>query len=173
MGQGLASTGTCGAPRALATEGRGARHGPCSRSTRRMKWTDPSSFEPSLPTAPCLSTPGGPQATLIVLTGTQAGRLVPVDRNGVLVGRSDDADLVVRDPGVSGHHARIAPTGGHSFYVEDLRSANGTFVGPTRIGVSLLEQGDGLRLGPRLRLRFARTDDVDAHQPSGVSIRDS
>ena len=152
-----------------------------------MKWTDPSSFDPSLPAAERLSAPRGARATLIVLTGTQAGRLVPVDRNGVLVGRSDDADLVVCDPGVSDHHARIAPlgpgpglgmggaiTGGRFFYVEDLRSANGTFVGPTRIGVSLLEQGDGLRLGPQLRLRFARTDEIDAGpQPCDSAIRDS
>jgi diguanylate cyclase (GGDEF)-like protein len=139
-----------------------------------MKWTDPSSFDPSLPTAACVSTPSGARATLTVLTGTQAGRLVPVDRAGVLVGRSDDADLVVRDRGVSAHHARIAPTGGQFFYVEDLRSTNGTFVGPTRIGVSLLEQGDGLRLGPQLRLRFARTDEMVVRpRHCDASIRDS
>jgi diguanylate cyclase (GGDEF)-like protein len=84
-----------------------------------------------------------------------------VEGTSVVIGRAADANLVVDETGVSRHHARIArtPTGG--FYVEDLASTNGTFVGAERVGLSLLERGDLLQLGPSLRVRFAIVDSVE------------
>ena len=101
------------------------------------------------------------RATLTVLTGRNAGQLVAVDGNHVTIGRGDDADLVVDDPGVSRHHARIGRQPGGGFYVEDLGSTNGTFVGGARVGVSLLHQVDVLQLGPSLKVRFAMVDPAE------------
>src|SRR5207244_2097502 len=47
------------------------------------------------------------------------------------------------------------------FYVEDLGSTNGTFIGAKRIGAALLRGGDLLQLGPRARLRFAIVDPIE------------
>ena len=54
-------------------------------------------------------------------------------REGVDLGRSLDNDLTLsRDPLVSGHHARIVRRGS-TFYLEDLGSRNGTYVGGHRV----------------------------------------
>jgi len=115
------------------------------------------------------------RATLTVLTGVQAGHLMAIDGATVIVGRADDADLVVDAVGVSRHHVRITPTSAGGFSVEDLASTNGTFVGATRVGVALLESGDLLQLGPHLRLRFAIVDSAEEalyHQLYESSVRD-
>ncbi len=100
-------------------------------------------------------------ATLTVLTGPQTGWLVSIGPEGIVVGQSKDAGLVVSDPGVSPLHARIAPTGDALFYVEDLGSAEGTFVGERQVGLALLDSGDTLQLGPAFQLRFATIDRVE------------
>jgi diguanylate cyclase (GGDEF)-like protein len=101
------------------------------------------------------------RATLTVLTGLHAGRLLAIAGAPVIVGRAADADLVVDDAGVSRHHARIThmPAGG--FCAEDLGSTNGTFVGAERVGVAVLHRDDLLQLGPSLRIRFAIIDSSD------------
>jgi two-component system cell cycle response regulator len=104
---------------------------------------------------------GNRRATLTVLTGLQAGRLIAVDGAEVTIGRAADADLVVDDTGVSRHHARIARSSDGGFYVEDLGSVNGTFVGCARVGVSILREVDVLQLGPHLKVRFAVVDSAE------------
>jgi hypothetical protein len=50
----------------------------------------------------------------------------------IVVGRSEDCDLVIRDPSVSGRHARLSWRG-DKILLEDLGSANGTFVDAKRL----------------------------------------
>jgi pSer/pThr/pTyr-binding forkhead associated (FHA) protein len=95
------------------------------------------------------------RVTLTVLTGIGAGLCVTLDGTPIIVGRSVDADLVLDDPGVNDHHARVAQTAEGTFYVEDLASTTGTFLRSNLVGVALLHGGDVLRLGPSARLRFA------------------
>jgi two-component system cell cycle response regulator len=111
---------------------------------------------PALPDAP-QSAPRA-RATLLVLGGPQAGQLVAIEPSGIVIGRAADADLVVLDPSVSGHHARVAPTSGGVYCVEDLGSTNGTFVEGRRVAVATLPMSCRLRLGPHFGLRFAITD---------------
>lgn len=101
------------------------------------------------------------RATLTVLTGLQAGRIVAVEGIPMTIGRGVDADLVVQDTGVSRHHVRIARTAEGAFYAEDLGSTNGTYRGADRIGLTLLCAGDLLQLGPSLQVRFAVVDAVE------------
>jgi two-component system, cell cycle response regulator len=101
------------------------------------------------------------RATLTVLTGLQAGRIVAVDGVPMTIGRGAEADLVVQDTGVSRLHVRIARTAEGAFYAEDLGSKNGTFRGQDRIGLTLLCAGDLLQLGPYLQVRFAVVDSVE------------
>jgi diguanylate cyclase (GGDEF)-like protein len=98
------------------------------------------------------------RATLTILTGLQAGRLVACHGASVTIGRAPDADLVVDDTGVSRYHARIARSGEGAFYAEDLGSTNGTYLRTLRVGVARLREGDVLQLGPELRVRFAVLD---------------
>jgi diguanylate cyclase (GGDEF)-like protein len=114
---------------------------------------------PLLPPAPASAGPS--QATLTLLTGPDAGRIVVIDDAGLLIGRAETAGLVTEDPAISRQHARIGVGPNGSYYIEDLGSTNGTFVGGQRVEWAPLASGDTVRLGPELRLRFAITDETE------------
>lgn len=120
----------------------------------------PTVRTPSLPGVP--PSVGRARGTLLVLTGVQAGQLVLVEQDGLVLGRAADADLVVEDPSVSGHHARVFRASDAGYRVADLRSTNGTFVNGRRVDMSALKTSDRLQLGPHFGLRFAITDDAEA-----------
>ena len=65
----------------------------------------------------------------------------------VIVGRREPEDVVVKDALVSRQHCRIAPAG-DGWTVEDLGSANGTFVDGKRVeGTVPLTDGARIELG--------------------------
>ena len=95
-----------------------------------------------------LSGVSGQRLVLRWVGGSEPGRELPIPTTAALVlGRSADADVGVRDLAVSRSHARIAWQGDQLF-IADLVSANGTFVNgalirtPTRLG-----PGDEIMLG--------------------------
>lgn len=98
------------------------------------------------------------RATLTVLTGTRAGEIVALRRKRLVLGSAVDADVVVEEPGVSGHHACVERTRDGRFCIQDLQSTNGTFIGSRRIARSLLREREQVQLGPNLRLRFEVLD---------------
>ncbi len=113
---------------------------------------------------------------LVHLDGTHAGKPIrlPPDATFTL-GRRDDCDLVLKLDGVSRTHARLVPSNG-GFEVEDLGSANGTMVGSEPIKRRLLRDGDIIRVGPNVRLKYSITDNSEAdllHQLWEASVRDS
>jgi diguanylate cyclase (GGDEF)-like protein len=140
------------APAAESSSGRDPR--PMEDGTPRRRDT------PLLPPPPS-SLPASARATLTILTGLQAGRLVSVGETPVTIGRAPDADMMVDETGVSRHHARIARTADGGFCVKDLASTNGTFVGTERVGVRVLHGGDLLKIGPLLQVRFAMVDPAE------------
>jgi pSer/pThr/pTyr-binding forkhead associated (FHA) protein len=73
-------------------------------------------------------------------------REVPLDGRPLTVGRAADADVVVADPLVSRHHARLAPRSGRLVLV-DLGSTNGTLVNGQRVRESVVGPGDRVQLG--------------------------
>src|SRR5688572_12109731 len=62
------------------------------------------------------------------------------------IGRSPDCDVVLDHPTVSSHHARLSWTGA-TLLVEDLASANGTFVDDKRIRTARVRPGSEIRCG--------------------------
>ena len=74
----------------------------------------------------------GTPRTLTVTEGPNAGVTVPLDGAPLLIGRGTDAALRLDDDYVSTRHARIA-TNGEQWFVEDLGSTNGTFLGSQRV----------------------------------------
>jgi hypothetical protein len=92
-------------------------------------------------------------ATLTCLTGIDAGRVIPLGFERLLIGRGDECALQIRDRAVSRRHARLSMRGG-VVTLEDLRTANGTFVNGRRILQPFaLTAGDVLELGQTL-LRY-------------------
>ena len=76
-----------------------------------------------------------------------------IDERLLLIGRGTEADIRIPDRSISRIHARLEPTP-DGLKLEDLGSANGTFVNDVRIGgETRLRHGDRVRVG-RTTLRF-------------------
>jgi len=74
---------------------------------------------------------------------------------GVTIGRLPDNAVIIDNPAVSGHHARVYPDG-NQVILEDLHSTNGTFVNGRPITRQVLQHGDELLVGKH-QLVFDRT----------------
>ena len=59
----------------------------------------------------------------------------------LVVGRAEDAGLRLEAAGISRHHARLTPTD-EGLIVEDLGSANGTYLNGRRIPSELARNGE-------------------------------
>lgn len=84
--------------------------------------------------------------TLAVIQGPDRGRTFEIDGMSVVIGRDPSCEVVLRDPGVSRHHARLEFANGR-YVLKDGGSVNGTFVNGSRVSESAIEAGDQLRIG--------------------------
>src|SRR5262245_38275506 len=100
------------------------------------------------------------RAVLVRMDETHAGQITPTSNAGVRIGRHPTSSLVIDDEGISRSHARIFCKG-ETYFIEDLKSSNGTYVNGTRIECAELTDGSTIQLGPRVRFRFSV---VDEHQ---------
>lgn len=88
-----------------------------------------------------------PAADLEIIRGPFAGASFHIDRPVCAIGRGEHSDVRIRDDSVSASHATLLRKG-ETWYVIDLRSANGTFVDGYRIaGERELPNGATLRVG--------------------------
>ncbi|MDQ1308406.1 MAG: hypothetical protein QG671_4240 [Actinomycetota bacterium] len=74
-----------------------------------------------------------------------AGQQIPLTGSVVRLGRGNDVDVRLEDPGVSRHHAEVIV--GQPPVLQDLGSTNGTFLNGNRVTRSELAEGDVVRLG--------------------------
>jgi pSer/pThr/pTyr-binding forkhead associated (FHA) protein len=118
----------------------------------RAKGKRPAAAAAPTPGASLPAEPAGPgfgrnaPRTLVVTEGSLAGTTLNLS-SPVLIGRNPEATLVLDDDYASGRHARIYPQDGR-WFVEDLASTNGTFLGRERIsGPTPLSAGSALRIG--------------------------
>ena len=92
----------------------------------------------------------GNPSQVVVRDGPNAGQRVPLasalDGTPLLVGRGPDAAIRLDDDYVSTRHARIGLSG-DTWYVEDLGSTNGTYIGSQR-----LTQATAVQLGTQVRV---------------------
>ena len=65
----------------------------------------------------------------------------------ITIGRSSKNDIIIKDPFISKRHVSIDKDG-NAFFIEDLKSANGTFVNEEELLNSIrLEHGDHVQIG--------------------------
>ncbi len=97
-------------------------------------------------------------AFLEIYTGCESGRQFQLG-NEISLGRNSDNDIVISDARASRYHACVTRRG-DSFYLEDLASSNGTFVGDEQLLPNIrqeLTEGDKVRIGAtRLIFRLYR-----------------
>jgi hypothetical protein len=100
-----------------------------------------------LHTASSPARPGGaPKLRVASGAGLRAGAAYDLS-GGALLGRGDQADIVLEDSFASSRHARLEPRG-DVIVLEDLGSTNGTYLNdePLR-GPQPLHPGDRIRIG--------------------------
>ena len=103
---------------------------------------------PDSPTPPSVTPAPRPRASLLtIIDGSQAGAVMRLDDQPVTMGRSSDIEVSLQDDYASGHHARLFPQGSR-WFLEDLGSTNGTFVGEQRLTrATPIEVGQNFRVG--------------------------
>jgi two-component system, cell cycle response regulator len=113
---------------------------------------------------------------LIRMDSAGVGQVVTLGQHDeVTIGRLPDNRIHLTPEGISRRHARLVRFG-DAFRLEDLQSANGTFVGNRRIESHILRDGDVIQFGPRVAYRYSVTD---AHEEQMLrhlyeaSVRDS
>lgn len=90
---------------------------------------------------------------LIVEAGPAAGAVIPLTGE-LRLGRAEPGGELGGDPALSRHHAVLSEDPSGRRAIEDLGSANGTYVNGKRVrGIRHLESGDTIEVGEsRLRL---------------------
>jgi len=94
--------------------------------------------------------PVPPGAQLRVMAGFFEGLELPIDREWLVIGRGKTAEIMIAEPTISRAHAAIGYDGG-GFFVQDLRSTNGTLVNGERRERASLRDHDEIQIG-RLHL---------------------
>ncbi len=100
---------------------------------------------------------------LVMRSGPSVGKVYPLDKSEMFIGRDLSNDVVINDPEISRRHARLFSQG-NTYALEDLGSTNGTFVNGQRLmGPNVLRPGDVITFGERMSLVFESSDfDQDA-----------
>ena len=100
---------------------------------------------------------------LVMRTGPTVGKVFPLDKNEIFIGRDLANDISINDPEVSRRHARIFLQG-NNFLLEDLGSTNGTMVGGQRLsGPYVLRPGELIVFGEQVSLLYeAAIPETDA-----------
>ena len=95
---------------------------------------------------------GSPQAAgstgrrLELVSGTESGKVVPLQAPTLVIGRGAEADLRLTDTGVSRRHAELH-VDEDAVSLTDLQSTNGTTVNGQRVGHVVLADGDRISIG--------------------------
>ena len=91
--------------------------------------------------------PRGAPTHVLIVDGANAGETISLDDAPLLIGRGSDAAIRLDDDYVSTRHARIAASG-DQWFVEDLGSTNGTYLGTQRLSQpATIQLGTTIRIG--------------------------
>ena len=103
------------------------------------------------------------------------GDAIPLLKKGLLVGRRESCDIVLRFSNVSAHHCQLSVSGGY-WYIRDLQSRNGIKVNGTRVTDKLdklVEPGDVLSIARhKYELRYSPID-LGAVGPPPAEVKES
>ena len=105
--------------------------------------------------------PAPRSACVVVIHGEGLGRRADIDQSPVVVGRSQEVDLVIVHKSVSREHCRIWREA-NGYRIRDLGATNTTRVNEARIASdTVLADGDQITVGESI-LKFISQDSVEA-----------
>jgi len=107
-----------------------------------------------------------PSVELTVRQGPQPGQRFSLNKPVIIIGREAGNDVVINDPQISRRHASLT-WDGRQFIIQDLGSANGTFVNGVRLTApQVLQPGDVIGLGSTVLLGFQALPVAPAPPPA-------
>ena len=122
------------------------------------------------------SLPSEPDRHILVrMDSASVGQVFALDSNEWTLGRHTQSSVVLTDDGVSRKHARVVRDGDR-YALEDMGSANGTFLRGNKITRHVLNDGDVFQLGPTVMFRYTHTDASQErmlHKLYEASVRDA
>jgi hypothetical protein len=92
-----------------------------------------------------LRMPADLKLSLAVIAGPDAGKIFPIERPRVVIGR-EEVDFALEDPEISRHHAAIEVCG-EQITLLDLGSTNGTLIGEEPVQEAPLENQGEFTIG--------------------------
>jgi two-component system, cell cycle response regulator len=94
---------------------------------------------------------------LVRIEGESLGQVTLLRGDEIIIGRGQGSTLCIPDSGVSRRHARLSWSN-NTYILEDLGSANGSYVGGQLVDQKPLADGDVIQLGPSIVFRYSVTD---------------
>jgi predicted component of type VI protein secretion system len=95
-------------------------------------------------------------ATVTVIFGGQEQQTFPLDKPALVVGRDPSCDIQIDNLGISRNHCQFLRRG-TAYIVQDMNSANGTFVNGRRIAEHYLNDQDEIVIGKYV-LKFRNSE---------------
>jgi len=95
---------------------------------------------------------------LIIIAGTNIGKLYDLNADELVAGRSPDCDLWIEDNTISRKHFKIKRER-HDYHIYDLDSTNGTFINNKRIKSIKLKAGDKIQISKDTIIQFDYFDE--------------
>ena len=99
---------------------------------------------------------------LIIVDGDNVGKIYPLDKKTITIGRSDEFDIKLADSSCSREQAIIEFNDNNQPVLKDLDSTNGTFVNGAKITEINIENGDKILLGFSSVFMFAIQDSLES-----------
>lgn len=101
---------------------------------------------------------------LVILSGCDRGRHFRLDQQSYVIGRSDDADIVIGDPKISRRHGVFTICKDRILF-EDLQSTNGSYLAGVRIEKHWLNLHDRILVGDTLmRIDYKCYSEAESEQ---------
>ena len=104
--------------------------------------------------------PQSKNAYILFLKGHLLGKLCTLGNGKTVLGRSAQADIPLKDSGISREHSEIK-VDGEKVTIKDLGSTNGTFVNNKRIARHVLKDGDKIQISSATVFKFILSDESE------------
>lgn len=100
------------------------------------------------------------ESCLVTIYGRELGKQYSLAAEETVIGRGGDSTLILDMDNVSRRHARVLNKK-DGFYVEDLKSTNGTYVNDVEVKYERLRNGDLIKIGGAI-LKFLQGGNIEA-----------
>lgn len=110
--------------------------------------------------------PAEQQGRLVVVSSNLGGETYVLGRREIILGRTDENDVVVNHRSISRNHAKVVVRDGQ-FTIIDLASSNGVRVNGEPFGTVTLVNGDIIELG-HVKLRFVAPGEHYVFTPADI-----